>query len=784
MDTKKILTTDIQDNNFFLKELLERFLSKWKWFVLCMVVALGGAFTLLRYSIPIYRASISLLVKDEPKGGLANELSAFADLGVMGNIKSNVDNEIEILKSRRMIESTVLEMGLYITYVNEGRLKSEEIYKNRNFDIIFSSLDENFFKKDKSFIIRSISDTTYGLVGNSEKVKEYKYGQLISTNFCNFKVVRRTNVAEDTHTTAYRTLVKVVPLARVVDSYKSRLTIALVNKNTSVIELSITDPVKDRAEDFLNTLYHIYTQNELDEKKVISENTSKFIQERLDLMSSSLEGVEKESEDYKKQNQVTDVKSEAGLYLENSSNVQKEVLDVEIQLKVVNSIIEFAKTNKKYNLFPTNVINSDENYSALIDQYNQLILERNRLLLYAKPGNPALLGIEARIEALNSNILISLTRFRSSLEIKKKDLERQNALVSSKISQIPTQEREVRVLARQQQIKEALYLYLLQKGEEIAISIALTAPNAKLIDSALAGSSPVSPNKRMFYIIALLAGFMIPFLTIYISDLLDTKVKSRKDLDRRYIMPFLGDVPKSGVKSNALTATSRSSLAEALRIIRTNLDFMVNHVAFGNAKIIFITSTFPKEGKTFLSVNLSKSIAFTGKKVLLIGMDLRNPRLTEYFDLPEEGITSYLASDERNIEKYIVKQDIAKDLYVLNSGIIPPNPAELIMTEKLARMFDKFRKEYDYVIVDTVPVSIVTDTLLIAKYADAFVYVVRAHYLDKRNLNYVEDIYAEKRLPHMSMLLNFTENMRAYGYGPDFEKKPWWKRLFAKKKNA
>ena len=782
MEQKNLTTPNSPDSGFFLKELIERYIAQWKWFVLSLGIALALAFFYLRYSIPTYRAAISILVKDERKGGVANELSAFQDLGVLANIKNNVDNEIEVLRSRRMIEATILEMGLYITYINEGRLKSDEIYKNRNIDIIFSNLQENFFKKEKSFVVKSISDTTYGLLGSNDKIKVYKYGQLISTNFCNFKVVRRNDIETDPDsiTTDFRTLVKINPLSRVVDSYRSRLNIALLNKNTSVIELSIVDPVKERAEDFLNTLYHIYTQDELDGKKQVSENTSRFIQERLNLMARALEGVEKESEDYKKQKGVTDIKSEAGLYLENSSSFQKEVMDAEIQLKIVNSVIEFARSNNKYNLFPTNVINSDENYSSLIDQYNQLILERNRLLLYAKPGNPVLIGVEARIDALNSNILSSLARLKSSLDIKKKDLERQQAIVSSKISQIPTQEREVRVLARQQQIKEALYLYLLQKGEEIAISIALTAPNAKLIDAALASRTPVSPNKRMVYIIALLAGFMLPFLTIYMVDLLDTKVRTRRDLERKFIMPFLGDVPKSASRGENLTATSRSSLAESLRIIRTNLDFMVNHVPAGIGKTVFITSTFPKEGKTFLSVNISKAIALTGKKVLLVGMDLRNPRLSSYFDVPQEGITSFLASDERNIDKYIVKLDGFKDLYVLNSGIIPPNPAELIMTEKLGQMFEKFRKEYDYIIVDTVPLSIVTDTLLIAKYADAFVYVVRANYLDKRHLNYLEDTYSEKRLPHLALLLNYTDNARAYGYGPDFEKKSWLRKLFSK----
>lgn len=767
------------DENLQLREILENYSSHWKWFVLSLVFFLSIAALYLRYTVPQYKAIITLMIKDERKGGdVVNELSALSDLGALTNIKSNVDSEIEILKSRHLIEQTVLNLMLNVKYINIGRLKSDDVYRYKDFDVLFSGFDPDFFKKDWYFTVQPKSDSTFLLEAKGETEKEMHYNRLIKSKYCNFKIVRNFNTYFKNVTGPVKIKVQVQPVADVVESYRGRLNISILNKNTSAVEITLVDPVKDRAEDFLNALYRIYNQNELDEKNKISENTSRFIKERLNLMNESLEGVEKESEIYKRQNSVTDIKSEADLYLENSSTFQKNVMDTEIQLKVVQSLLDFIKGNNKFDLMPNNIIDADDNYSAQVAEYNQLILERNRLLITARPGNPVIMGLEAKIEVLNNNMLSSLKTIRSSLMIKKRDLEQQNAVVKSKISQIPTQEREVRVLARQQQIKEALYLYLLQKGEEIAISLAIAAPNAKLIDAAMAGKRPISPNRQVVYLGAFLLGLIVPFLVVYISDLLDTKVKTRKDLETRFKSPFLGDVPRSLSKGEKLTPGSRSSLAEALRIIRTNLEFMLSQVPKGRAKTIFITSTLPKEGKTFVSINLSKTIAFTGKKVLLLGMDLRNPKLHKYLNLNvREGVTDYLISPDANISSFMIKMEGFENLYVLPSGTIPPNPAEILMTDKMDAMFERLKTMFDYIIVDTVPSSIVTDTFLLAKHSDSFIYVVRANFLDKRKLYFLENYIDDGRLPNLGMVLNGTNNNLSYGYGQDIEKKSIWKRL-------
>jgi len=768
----------IPDDNLLLKEILEKYFSHWKLFILSLILFIALAFLYLRYTVPQYKAVITILIKDERKGGdVVNELSAFSDLGALTTIKTTVDNEIEILKSRKLIEQTVLNLMLNVNYINLGRLKSEHLYKHKDFDVLFSNFDNSFFSKEWFFIVQAKTDTSYLLL-EGDKSKELKYGQLINNQYCNFKIVKNYNNYFKNELVPIQVKVHIQPVKDVVDSYKSRLNISLLNKNTSAVEITLIDNVKERAEDVLNTLYKIYNQNELDEKNQISENTSKFIKERLNLLNLSLEGVEKESETYKRKNSVTDIKSEADIYLENSSTFQKNVMDTEIQLKVVQSLFEFVRTNNKFNLMPNNIIAGEGNFKDQVAQYNQLILERNRLLISAKPGNPIVINLDAEINVLNSNMQTSLQNIKANLQIKKQDLERQTSMVKNKISQIPTQEREVRVLARQQQIKEALYLYLLQKGEEIAISLAVTAPNAKLIDDAIASKKPLSPNRQVVWLGAFLLGLIVPFLGIYVHDLIDTKVKERKDLESRFKAPFLGDVPKSLSKGEKLSPGSRSSLAEALRIIRTNLEFMVSKVPKGRAKTIFITSTLPKEGKTFISINLSKTIAFTGKKVLLIGMDLRNPKLHKYFELPSrEGVTDYLISQNAKIDSYMVKLDGYENMFVLPSGSIPPNPAEILLTDKLAEMFEDLKNRFDYIIVDTVPSSIVTDTFLLAKFADTFVYIVRANFLDKRKLYFLENYIDGGKLQNVGLLLNCTNNNLSYGYGQDIEKKSVFQRL-------
>jgi tyrosine-protein kinase Etk/Wzc len=786
-------TNEDQEQDFQIKAFLDTYVSHWKWFLLGVCLSFFSAYIYLRYTIPQYQASTTLLVKDEKKGGMLSELSAFADMGIGGGMKSNVDNEIEILKSRTLVESTVKSLRLNIALITEGKIRDAELFDRAPIVVDFLMHTPESFTKRMVFVFSEVSPNTFELengLGNSDTKsllaakKEYRYGEIIRTKEGNLIIdaskFNPNRVKKDTKPIT----IVISPLEGVTASFKNRLKVTPLSKTSSVVELSIVDPVIRKSEAFLDNLVQIYNQNAVSDKNSISENTSKFIASRLALITEELDGVEQNAESFKRSNNLTDLESEAKLFIEGSSEYNKKVVDIEIQLNVVSSMLDFMRRSSKSDLLPTNIVSGTGDAAGLISSYNQLVLDRNRILKSATLENPTVVKLDQEISSLKANVIASLKRMQSTLSIQKRNLSSQEGLMNSKIEKVPGQERQFRAIARQQKVKEELYLYLLQKREETAISLSATEPNAKVIDAAKASKSPVSPKKNIIYLAALLLGLLIPFGIIYLMDLLDTKIKSRLDLEGKTPIPFIGDVPTSESPQDIIKSESRTSSAEALRIIRTNLDFMLTKVPDGTAQTIFLTSTFPSEGKTFVSVNLAGTFALSGKKVLLVGMDLRNPRLNEYLNLPERGVTNYLSSKDLKLEDLIVKQEGFEDFHVLPAGVIPPNPAELLMGKKTDELFDTLKKQYDYIIVDTAPVSLVTDTLLVAKYADCFIYVVRANFLEKRMLSIANALYREKKLPNMCLLLNDTDSTKGYGYGYGYGVKvaaePWYTKLWNK----
>lgn len=771
-----------EEEQINIAEIIQQYLHHWKWFVLSVVLCIIAAIFYIRYTTPIYRASSTILVKDDRRGGLQSELTAFSDLGMMGGVKSNVDNEIEVIRSRTIVEKAVKALNFNISYYTDGRIRGFELYKEKPISVTFISTTEQFYNNNNSFQLKSKSKTQYEMLSvEGVLIGSYNYGELIPIDGAKMMVM--TN---DSSQSRYAITVVITNLRSAVQKYKGGLTIGTVGKNTSVVELAISDPIREKAEAIINEIVNQYNQDAIEDKNFISRSTEKFISGRLEIISKELGDVEKTAEGFKESNQLTDVITNAGVYLQNSVVFEKELIEAETQLRVVASMMEFLRSNKGQ-LIPSNIIPDAGSASTLIAEHNQAMLERDRISKNSTDRNSVVINLNSRIDDLRANIIESLSRLTESIKIRKSELERQVNMTAGKISQIPGQERQFRVIDRQQKIKESLYLYLLQKREETALSLAATEPNAKVIDTAFSSSSPVSPKKNIIFLGALFLGMLIPFAIIYLIDLLDTKVKSRLDVEKLNI-PFLGDIPTSESHEEIINANSRSSSAEAIRIVRTNLEFMLTEVPEGLAKTVFITSTLPKEGKTFVTANLASTIALSDKKVLLIGLDIRNPKLTSYYDMPSKGITNYLAQSESPIGDYIAKIAGYDNLYVLPPGAIPPNPVELLLNKRVDSMFEELKREFDYIVVDTAPVSVVTDTLLIAKNADAFVYVVRANYLEKRLLKVMETFYKDGKLPNMSVILNDSDWTKSfgygygygYGYGQDIPTKNWWQKLLKK----
>ncbi len=769
--------TDQNEQPINIKEEIQKYFQHWRWFILSLFLFIVLALIYLRYTASIYEAQATVLVKDEKNSSLQSQLSAFSEMGLFSG-SGSIENEIEIFKSRTLSEKTIDSLHLNISYFSNGQIKKLDLYKNSPFIVTNLAIDKQINTLDFpiSFLIK-IKNQSFVLETDDESIGTFAFGQNISFKGIRFQIIKSNPAIIIDESNSY--LFNINTISNTAREYLKSFNIDATSKTSSILKLSFTSINSEKAVDYLNGLIAIYNEQSIADKRYISKNTSEFISNRLDIIATELGDVEKQVENYKKTNELSDITTEVKLSLENLNDFQKSVIENEVQIKVVNDMISHLKSSKSFDLLPSNYLNDN----SLINETNKLILERNKLQNSgALAENPNLIKLEEQIKSLKSNILTSLKQQAVNLTIIKNDFKKKENELNSKISMVPRQEREFRIIDRQQKVKEALYLFLLQKREETNISIAATELNAKVIDQAIPNEKPISPKKLLILLAACILGLLFPFAIIYIINLLDTKIKSRLDLEGKIPIPFLGDVPTSESHEQLIELNSRSSSAEAIRIIRTNIEFILPQKE-NEAKIIFSTSTFSGEGKTFISANLAATIALSGKKVLLMGMDLRNPKLKEYINLPVIGITNFLTNKDAEIQDYIIKIDGYEDFYALPAGTIPPNPAELLMNKKIEEMFKTLKQQYDYIIVDTAPVSLVTDTLLIAKYADAFIYVIRANKLDKKLLNIPVSLYKENKLPNMSLLLNDTDSTKGYGYGYGYGKlkenanRPLWKKI-------
>ncbi|GGK58591.1 MULTISPECIES: GumC family protein [Flavobacteriaceae] len=765
------------------RELIEKYVFHWKWFALGVLVAVVAAFLYLRYTPNTYLVNATILIDDETTGGLPSELSAFEDLGLMGGAKKQLETEMGLLKSRSLMGDVVKELGLNVTYYKKGRIREVEVYKNNlPFNINFLNKDSVFYKTDTSFSIQAISATSYQLKdGDGYTQKEVVFGEKVITDFGNFTItptdLQNVHVADEI-------IVRIQPIKDVAGALRENIQVELLYKKSSLIELSLKNTVKLKAIDILSHLVQQYNKEAVADKNLIGNNTEAFINERLAVIEQDLSAVDKGVETFKTSNKLTDISSEAGIVLEGNAQLEKEVVELHTQLKLANYMGDYLTSNPAA-LIPANLGISDGSVSANSTSYNELLLERNRILKGSSTKHPIIVNLDAQLAQLRASINQGLVNLKSSLTIAIKDAENQERRFNSKIVAVPKQEREFRDIQRQQQIIETLYLYLLQKREENAISLAVTVPNAKVIDVADGSTIPVSPKRKVIYLAAVLLGLLIPFVILYIRFLLDNKVHVSKDVEAVVKAPFLGEVPKTNSEHKiVVTEKDRDAVSESFRMLRTNLNFMLAGVT-DPSKVIFITSTIPGEGKTFLSLNLAAVLALSNKKVLLVGADVRKPKLNEYLKLNEKlGLTQFLMDTSLKVPDVIHHFSEGK-FDILSSGIVPPNPSELLMNGRFDEVLAYGKEHYDYIIVDTAPVKMVTDTLLLSHHANLCLYIIRANYLDKRLLEIPEKMYKEKRLPNMAVVMNDVDMKLGYGYGygygyggygEDVTKKPWWKR--------
>jgi capsular exopolysaccharide synthesis family protein len=758
-----------EDNN--LREEIDKYLFQWKWFVLGVIITLTGAFLYLRYATPIYQSSATILVKDEKKG----EASILEDLssGTPGFSSVNVEDEIQILKSKNLMSGVVDDLNLTTQYLLEGNIKTVELYNSQPFDFTFigqDSLGNQGYSRQLE--VEPISNSKYKIKEvSTETSSEHSFGDVVNLGFGKFTIVpNKTNLSENNSWINKKYIVRLLPQFSAINKYQSALTVENIGRRSSVISLSMQSENSKKSEDILNNIIKQFNNDAIVDKNLVSENTFNFIAERLEIIQEELDSVETNKKEFQTENKITDIPSEAQLYVEDIRQIQKSRVEVETQLELIKYIKDYlTDTNRSSDLLPANLGVTDSGIESSISEYNQLVIQRNNQLQTGTASNPIVINLNNQIDVIKSNILASLNNKTKSLEVKRRDIVNQQNTLDSKISSVPKNSLIFRDITRQQNIKENLFLYLLQKREETAISLAITAPSAKVIDDAYSSRSPIFPKKQIIYLAAFILGLIIPFLIIYVKNLLDNKIHNRADVEKETkLIPILGEVPKIDTKESETVGTNdRSILAEAFRILRTNLSYFVKSIKGEEKNIIFVTSTVKGEGKTFVAFNLALTLSTSDKKVLLIGSDIRNPQLHRYIDRPEQskGLSEYLYDEKVTIESVTDSYKInKKDISIILSGRIPPNPAELLMRDRFKNLLEEVKEKYDYVVVDTAPTMLVTDTLLISQHADFTVYVTRAEYTDKRLLKFPVELYHEKKLRNMAFVVN-NVSVSNYGYG-------------------
>ena len=726
---------------------------------------------------PVYNISATVLIKDDKKGGGAGMASELENLGLDGLISSsqNIDNEIEVLRSKTIAKEVVIDLNLYISYKDEDEFPAKDMYKT-------SPVQVNLIPQEAELLddpmIVEMALQPQGSLDINVKVGDDEFQKHFDKLPAVFPTARGTLaffmspdslISKGTDDVDLAKKVRNItatinnPL-RVARWYCKSMTIEPTSKTTSVAVISLKNSSLRRGQDFINKLLEMYNINTNNDKNEIAQKTAEFIDERIGIISKELGSTEESLETFKRNAGITDLTSEAQIALTGNAEYEKKRVENQTQINLVEDLRRYMRGNE-YEVLPGNIGLQDAGLVAQIDRYNEMLVERKRLLRTSTENNPTIINLDTSIRAMKMNVDVTLDRTLQGLLITKADLDREASRFSRRINEAPGQERQFVSIARQQEIKSGLYLLLLQKREENAITLAATANNAKIIDDAIADEIPVSPKGKMIYLVALVLGVGIPVGVIYLINLTKFRIEGRSDVEKLTSIPIVGDIPLTDEKQGAIAVFENQNnlMSETFRNIRTNLQFMLEN----DKKVILVTSTVSGEGKSFISANLAISLSLLGKKVIIVGLDIRKPGLNKVFNIPrkEVGITQYLANPEKNLMDLVQLSDVSKNLYILPGGTVPPNPTELLARDGLDKAIETFKKSFDYVILDTAPVGMVTDTLLIGRVADLSVYVCRADYTHKNEYTLINELAENNKLPKLCTVINGLDlKRRKYGY--------------------
>ena len=760
-------------SSFDFAQIYKAVILNWKWFVLSLIICLGIAAIYLRYTTPIYQATAKFLIKDDNNNQRGNSLKNATNLGFISN-SNGIDNEMEILKSRSLAEQTVRDLKPYVSYYTEGRVKDVILYKGLPISVDMDPIHLESLAAPVNLEIQRVGKVYHvtGTYGNESAPTSFEktFSTLPATIGTQTGTLIFTSNSRTPLKDGQRIKVQIVSPKTMSYKYNKALAVSQISKTTTIAQLSLTDQVPMRAMDYLSQLVVVYNRQANEDKNEVARHTEEFINGRLEKINAELGNTEGQLESYKRRNNVVQLNMNAAQAMQNSDEYSQKLNEANTQVALLNSVQQSMHSSEKYGLLPANVGISDGNVNNLITKYNELVLERNRILKGASETSPTVIPLTEQLDGLSSSINRAMNQAKTNLQIQRNAIASQFHKYSGMVNESPEQERMLTQIGRQQEVKSGLYLMLLQKREENAISLASTADKGKLLDGPDYGGQ-ISPKKSVILLIALILGLAIPALILFIVQLFRYKIEGHEDVVKLTKLPILADVAVASetAKTKAdivVHENQNNQMEEIFRSVRTNLQFMLKE----GENVIMFTSSTSGEGKTFNAANLAVSFALLGKKVLLVGLDIRKPRLAELFEIDDHihGITPLLIKESpawEDVQKQILPSGINNNLELLMAGPIPPNPAELVARKSLEEIFDELRKHYDYILIDTAPAGLVTDTLQIGRVANACIYMCRADYTPKSTFSLINTLAEEKKLPNMAIIINGIDmSKKKYGY--------------------
>ena len=743
-----------------IKKILLTFIDRWHLFLISIILALLIAFFYIRYTPPSYQITAKVLVNDDEKGGgLGKQSGALMDLGGIIGGKNSVDNEVEILKTRFLMEQVVRQMQLNIVYQKKGNLIKREIYDapfrlviTKGFDTISTS----------SIQVERLNSNRLKITGKDFE-KEVAFDESFQLNGVG-TVKLITNIQNKMDNGIY--LVDISSIDSRVAALQKLLSVGVSNKQVTIIDLGLAYPVQRKGEDILNAIIDQYISSNLEDKNTIADSTTKFIQKRLSLIAGELGDVENKQEAFKQDNKLADMSEQSKLLVQNTAEFRNELAKAETQVTILTDLENYLKDeSKNKRVFPTSLLPSDMVFSGLMSQYNSLLIERDKRLLSDTEESPFIKNIDNQIAGLRSGILSNIQSTKNTYVVTRNKLGNQLNQIEGRVGKVPQIEKDYLKLARKQQIKQELYIFLMQKAEETAISKTSNISIAKTIDPPKAQVIPVSPKKNTIYLIALVVSIMIPIALILILDLFNTTISTKEDITNNTSTPVIGEISHNESDDNLIVANrGRSAISEQFRALRTNLSFYLKNA---DEKVILLTSSMSGEGKSFTAINLGNILALAGKKVLLMELDLRKPGLSAKLQVSNEvGFSNYTIDSKIKAENIIKPLEINKNMFIISSGPLPPNPAETLMSEHTPGLIKHLKEQFDYIIMDAPPIGIITDAQLLANYADVTLYLVRQKYTKRDQLAIVNELYRSRKMKNIGIVVNdIISKYYGYGYG-------------------